>query len=468
MIRDLLAKDTICAIATPLGIGGIGIIRISGKDALKIAKRIFIPKLPKDSLDSHRLYYGWIKKPETEEIIDEVLLSFMKAPKTYTREDVVEINCHSGYAVLEEILKVVIKEGARLAEPGEFTYRAFLHGRIDLSQAEAVNEIIRSRSQVALKIARKQLEGDTYLKISEWIDLITDLITHLEARIDFEDELEDDDPSFYEHLLANMENYLISPIEEALSSFERTKILREGVSMALIGKPNVGKSSLLNSLLEKERAIVTEHAGTTRDVIEDYFILDGVIVKIMDTAGIRKKVSYIEALGIEKTIKTIEDAHIILWVLDLSENLSKEDDYIYGLIKNKRYCIVLNKADKPNLFDESTVKKRYDEKAPLIKISALKKEDIARLRSFIKETYLKEAIEEVSTGFLINERHKEHLEKALSALYRAKSLLELGSSHEFISFELKDAQKELNAIIGKEISAEEILDRVFSQFCIGK
>ncbi|MEJ5301171.1 MAG: tRNA uridine-5-carboxymethylaminomethyl(34) synthesis GTPase MnmE [Thermodesulforhabdaceae bacterium] len=495
MIRDILGQDTICAIATPVGIGGIGIVRISGKNAVKIAEKIFRPASASFPLASHRLYYGWIYDPETGSLIDEVLLSVMKSPRTYTREDVVEINCHSGYAVLEEILRVVMAQGARLAAPGEFTYRAFLHGRIDLSQAEAVQEIVSSRSRASLDMARRQLQGECFLAVTNWIETLTDILAHIEAHLDFPEDVEDESESgdlasdgdsifaLNQLLTKRLEDELIQPIRRVLKSFDSVQLLREGVSLALVGKPNVGKSSLLNALLEKDRAIVTEYAGTTRDVIEDSFTIDGVLVRIMDTAGIREKADYIEALGIERTLRVIKEANIILWLLDVSENLTREDDYIFEIIKDSRYLMLINKADLPHRWEESVLRSRYDTRAPVIMMSAKRKEDVESLKNFIREHFLKQAIDDASESFAINKRHNEHLVRALESLERARLLLEgengeegrtrHGALHflppyELIAYELESARKELNAIVGKEASMEDVLDRVFSQFCIGK
>ncbi|MCX7821816.1 MAG: tRNA uridine-5-carboxymethylaminomethyl(34) synthesis GTPase MnmE [Syntrophobacterales bacterium] len=479
MIRDILANDTICAIATPVGIGGIGIIRISGKDAIAIAKRLFRPVSPSLPLRSHRLHYGWIYDPETGFPVDEVLLSVMKAPRSYTREDIVEINCHSGYAVLEEILHLVIKQGARLADPGEFTYRAFLHGRIDLSQAEAIEGIISSRSRASLDLARRQLQGWTSSGITKWIDVITNILAHLEAHLDFSEDIEEEEEglsteAFLKSLAKQLEEELILPIEQTIRAFDSVRILREGLSLALVGKPNVGKSSLLNALLERDRAIVTEYAGTTRDVIEDSFTIDGVLVRIMDTAGIRQKADVIETMGIEKTFKAIEQVNVVLWLLDISEALSSEDDYIYQLLQGLRYIIVLNKADLPHRWNETSIRDRYKTEAPLIVISAKKREDVEALKMFIRDRFLKEVMEEATEGFAINQRHREHLIRALENISRAKHLCLEERSHfpplpyELIAYELEAARKELNAIIGRGVSLEDVLNRVFSRFCIGK
>lgn len=474
MIRDVLAHDTICAVATPVGIGGIGIVRISGNKAITIAEKIFRPASARFPLESHRLYYGWIHNPETDLPVDEVLLSVMRAPKSYTREDVVEINCHSGYAVLEEIFQLVVGQGARPADPGEFTYRAFLHGRIDLSQAEAVQEIVYSRSRASLDLARRQLQGWTSAKIKGWIEKVTDFLAHLEAHLDFSDDVEEDQEALQTGIFLTaelLEKDLIEPIRRAIEVFDSINLLKEGVSLALVGKPNVGKSSLLNALLEKDRAIVTEYAGTTRDIIEDSFTIDGILVRIMDTAGIREKADFIETMGIERTIRAIEQANIILWLLDVSRPISAEDDYIWQLIKD-RCCIILpNKADLPHRWEETFLRSRYKTEAPIMFISAKNKDDIESLKLMIRKRFLKRALDEASYGFSINRRHRDHLVRAMENLSNAKALCLRATSvppFELIAYELETARRELNAIVGRDVLVDDILDRVFSKFCIGK
>ncbi|SFM74746.1 tRNA uridine-5-carboxymethylaminomethyl(34) synthesis GTPase MnmE [Thermodesulforhabdus norvegica] len=469
MIRDLTAKDTICAIATPLGLGGIGIVRISGKASREILSKIFRPSRAKFPLKSHRLYHGWVYDPGTGERLDEVLVSYMKAPHTYTREDVVEINCHSGYVILEEILRLVLKCGARLADPGEFTYRAFLHGRIDLAQAEAVADIVESKSRRALDIARRQLEGALSSLVSSWLDLLTDIMAHLEAAIDFEEDTEGEIEETLQ-LAERLKKELIDPIEKTERESRELSILREGVRLALVGKPNVGKSSIMNALLKRERALVTHFPGTTRDIIEDTFVLEGIPITIMDTAGIRRDADYIERLGIERAISRIGEANIILWILDLSVPLSKEDDEIFELLKksSQSLAVVLNKADLAHAFGPEDVKKRYGIDSALVTISAIRPGDVDMLKGFIKNRFLKEAVEAVSESFVVSKHHREYLNTAVEALLRVYGLMLEGASPEIVLVELYDAKKALETILGKGDVGEGILDRIFSRFCIGK
>ncbi len=466
MIKDLLAEDTICAIATPVGLGGIGIIRISGKLSSGIVERIFLPSRTTFPLKSHYLHHGWVRDVRTGEVVDEVLVSFMKGPRTYTREDVVEINCHSGYAVLNRILKIVQDCGARLAEPGEFTYRAFINGRIDLLQAEAVLDLIESRTEKSLQMARNQLMGEFSERVHGWLNSLNELIAYLEAGVDFSDDVEEE--IAYSDILKKLSEELIASIRCFLEKAFRSQVIKEGVRLALVGKPNVGKSSLLNAILDRERAIVTEYAGTTRDVIEDSFVLDGILIRIMDTAGIRKDADYIEKIGIERAIDSIREADVIFWLLDVSVPLSEEDEEIFEIIKSHRFIVVLNKTDLPALFDERDINKRFKISRPVVKISALVKEDVDRLLMFFKEHCLRELVDEASEALAVNERQKQHFEAALYFLNRACDMLKDNQFVDLVLYELYEAKKELEKILGKEGSPDDILDRVFSRFCIGK
>ena len=350
-----LLQDTICAIATPIGEAGIGLIRLSGPDALNDALKIFRAKDPTRKLKSHTLNYGWIKDPVSGEVVDEVLLGYMAAPGTYTREDVIEINCHSGYAVLNRILELVLATGARLAQPGEFTRRAFLNGRIDLSQAEAVIEIIRSRSEQGLLLANRHLRGDFRQLIEEWRQTLIQVQSRIEAFIDFsediEEEAEEEAPA-YESLLAELRDTVQGPIRATLNKYEEGRVLREGLTLVLVGKPNVGKSSMLNALLGKDRAIVTSAPGTTRDVIEDTFLLQGVQVRILDTAGIRNQPDEIESRGIERTIRSVSEADVVLWLIDHSRPLTSEDQKVYEAVGDSRCIVLLNKSDLAPAFPD--------------------------------------------------------------------------------------------------------------------
>jgi len=458
--------DTISAIATPIGEGGIGIIKISGADASTIANRLFRPRKPARRLKSHQLYHGWIVDPDSREVVDEVLLSYMASPHTYTREDVVEINCHSGFMVLSQILELVLQSGARLADPGEFTRRAFLNGRIDLSQAEAVLEVIHSKSQQSLKLAGRQLRGDFRDRILAWRGQLLQLQTEIEAFIDFSDDLDEDvsEPSFSLH---SLEEELINPLKETLESHESGRILREGFTLVLVGKPNVGKSSLLNVLLGKNRAIVTHLPGTTRDVIEDSFLLSGILVKILDTAGIRLKPDTIESIGIERTVASVAEADAVLWLIDQSRLLSDEDDRVFQTISGRRYIIVLNKSDLSAVVSAEEVKRRYDSTAPVLQLSVFDQAQIDKLRDYLTDSFLRCPLEMNGSALIPNLRHKACFEQALGSLLRARELVAEGSYNELISLEFHSARKSLDLVLGLEAD-EDLLDSIFLNFCIGK
>jgi len=461
-------EDTICAISTPIGEGGIGIIKLSGPESLSIARKLFRPKHPldSDSLQSHRLYYGWITDSATGDPVDEVLLSYLRAPRTYTREDVVEINCHSGYAALNRIMEMVLEAGARLAEPGEFTRRAFLNGRIDLSQAEAIIDVIRSRSQQSLLVATRCLHGDFHDKLLSWRESLLSLQAEMEAHIDFSDDLDGDD-SDSASLLMRLETELLMPLGLVLEHYESGRVLREGLTIVLVGKPNVGKSSLLNALLGKDRAIVTPFPGTTRDVIEDTFILSGIQVRILDTAGIRNEPDAIEAMGIERTIRSVADADVVLWLMDQSRPWSIEDDTVYQSVSGSRHVILLNKADLEPALSAEDVRLKYGEASPVVRLSVFNPTDIENLRSFLKDSFLDQPIEAGHSTMIPNLRQKECLKHAIESLKRAGDLLMAQSYGELVSMEIEAARRQLDSILGWE-KDDELLDRIFSQFCIGK
>jgi tRNA modification GTPase len=461
-----LQQDTICAIATPVGDGGIGIIKLSGSDSLDIVLKLFKPRRPTGSFKSHRLYYGTLVDPSNGRTIDEVLMSYMAAPTSYTCEDVVEINCHSGYAVLNRVLELVLETGARLAEPGEFTRRAFLNGRIDLSQAEAVIDIIRSRSEQSLLLAGSHLQGALRANIESLRDALLQIHAEIEAHIDFADDIEDESPD-NPFLLVRFRDEIVGPLQKALSSYESGRIIREGLTLALVGKPNVGKSSLLNGLLGRDRAIVTAIPGTTRDVIEDSFILSGVQVRILDTAGIRHEPDEIESMGIERTIKSVADADLILWLMDRSAPLSPEDDAVHRAIASARYLPILNKSDLPPAILPADVAAHFNCNAPILELSTKVASDIDRLRGFLSETFLNHPLETNRSMIVSNLRHKECLERALTSSRQACSLLAAHSDFELVSIELLSARREMESILGLECD-DELLDRIFSNFCIGK
>ncbi|MDA8170619.1 MAG: tRNA uridine-5-carboxymethylaminomethyl(34) synthesis GTPase MnmE [Nitrospiraceae bacterium] len=469
-------RDTIAAISTPPGEGGIGIVRLSGPDALRISSEIFIPAKGKRpaKVKSRRMLYGLIADPKTGAGIDEVLMTVMPAPNTYTREDMAEINCHGGALPLRKTLELVLRAGARLALPGEFTKRAFLNGRIDLTQAEAVLELIRAKSDMAEKAALAQLKGELGGRIKGLSDRLAGLRAHLEATIDFPEE--DIETGAGAEFADRIED--IREAVNALSrTFEEGRLLRDGVKTAILGKPNVGKSSLLNALLGVSRAIVTPIPGTTRDVISEYMNLGGHALKIMDTAGIRKGRDRPELEGVKRSLEALDEADLVLCVLDGSSGLEKEDFEVMERIKAgwKRCILVINKTDLPRAWPASSVSGRLSEPsgaaerdaAGAVPVSAKTGQGIDGLKEKITAGF-RDGLGPAESGPVITSiRHASALEGAAGALGRALEAMRAGMPPEIVSIELADALHELGAITG-QVSAEDILARIFEEFCIGK
>jgi tRNA modification GTPase len=464
-----MENDTIAAISTPAGRGGIGIIKISGKNAISIATSVFrrsstksIPQ-PADAgiFDSHRLYYGSIINPENKKV-DEVLLSVMPGPNSYTKEDVVEINVHSGLLVLRTILDLVISRGARLAEPGEFTKRAFLNGRVDLTQAEAVIDLINAKSIRALEIANAQSDGGLRQYVQGIIGILTDILVKIEASIDFPEDTGIIDT---EIVISRTENDVVRNLEKLISDYNEGHVLRDGLKIVIAGRPNVGKSSLMNQLLKKERAIVTSVPGTTRDVLEETLIVSGIHTVITDTAGLHESNDPVEMIGMKKTREIIAGADIILFMIDAVTPFIREDYDIYNIIKERPVIIVVNKIDKASA--DFVLCTEYElENLPAVKISALYNTGI----DFLKET-IKKLFENMtglySGDILPNIRQKKALEKGLDSVKSFVHGLKTGLPFELVSIDLKDAIDSLKEVIGLKIK-DDLLDQIFSRFCIGK
>ncbi|MDI6753638.1 MAG: tRNA uridine-5-carboxymethylaminomethyl(34) synthesis GTPase MnmE [Thermodesulfobacteriota bacterium] len=456
--------DTIAAISTPLGMGGIGIVRISGPQAQPIAKNIFRRRGQEvGSLLSRRFYFGEIIRPEDQTVIDEVLLVFMGQPKTYTREDVVEIQCHSGVLVLKEILQVVLRWGSRLAEPGEFTKRAFLNGRIDLTQAEAVIDLINAKTQQSLKLANRQLAGKLATEVRQMKDGVLDLLTLLEAGVDFPEE---EIPEISPAVISRQIKTLLDRLNAILQTYQEGRIYREGIAAVIVGKPNVGKSSLLNSLLGEERAIVTAIPGTTRDSIEETINIQGIPLRILDTAGLRHARDLIEEEGVKRTKKHLSQADLVIWVLDGSEPANSEDLAILPEVQSKKTIIAVNKKDLPQRIALESLRAQLPE-APFIPISALYGSGIDHLKETIRNLVLDGKLEPAAEIIISNLRHKQAIESARDSLSQAWQSLKANLSYEFIILDLKTALEALGEIIG-EVTPEDVLDRIFEQFCIGK
>jgi tRNA modification GTPase trmE len=452
--------DTIAAISTPRGEGGIGIIRISGDKSFEILERIFNTKNPNRDLGFYKFNYGFIH--DNGKIVDEVMAVRMKAPKTYTCEDVVEINCHGGHLISEKVLELVLKNGARHAEQGEFTKRAFMNGRIDLSQAEAVMDIIHGKTEKSISLSLEQLRGDLRDKIASFKKALLDVTAHVNVVLDYPEEgIDDPLPS---NLRKNLEN-VYAEADRLISSYDKGKKIKEGIKTVIAGKPNVGKSTLLNSLLKEERAIVTHIPGTTRDVIEEIINIKGIPLVLTDTAGIRKTEDIVENIGVEKSKKFIENADLVLLVLDASRELESEDREVIEEIQNhnKKTIVLLNKIDL-----ERKIELEEFNLENILEISAKDNIGIEDMEERIYSYIVEENVEDSSEKLIItNIRHKTALEKTKDAIRNIFETIDAGMPMDLISVDLKEALDSLSEITG-EISSEDILDHVFGNFCVGK
>ncbi len=457
-------EDTIAAIATPPGTGAIGIIRVSGPRSGDIASLIFRPSNNTDGFNSHRLYHGDIISPGTGRVIDEVLISFMMKPHSYTGEDILEINCHGSGFILQSVLSEVIKAGARLAKPGEFTKRAFLNNRIDLSQAEAVAETIMAQTDRALDLAVSQLKGDLACKIETIRKAIIDILAVLETSIDFSDEdIAVGDPLSAAKNIAD----IVDELSGLASTCEEGKIYRDGINAVIAGRPNVGKSSLLNRLLGEKRAIVTALPGTTRDFIEETISIRGVPVKLTDTAGLREPQNVVEKEGVDLVWEKLSQADVAIVVVDGSEALTKEDVEIVERCKTKKFFIVVNKADLPHALDGNELAGLYPDVMPPLWISAKHGDGIPALKDAIHSLVLNGPDRGRTLNIVSNIRHKIAIEKTRDLLSKARDGILQGLSPEFSVFDIRQALESLGEIAGETVT-EEVLDRIFSAFCIGK
>jgi len=459
-----LYGDTIAAISTPLGEGGIGIIRISGNSALKIAEKIF--KTKKGALlqaGNRKLIYGHIYD-RSGKIVDEVLLTYMKAPHTYTREDVVEINCHGGIVPLRKILETVLAEGARAAEPGEFSKRAFLNGRLDLAQAESVIDIIRSKTEAGLNLAVTQLGGKLSGKIFELQESLLGLLAQVEANIDFPEE--DLEEATGREIVRNSEA-LLEQINKIIKGAEAGKIYREGINTIIIGSPNVGKSSLLNAMLQENRAIVTEIPGTTRDIIEEIINIRGIPLKIIDTAGLRETEDLVEKMGVAKTREMMGRAGLVLLVIDAARGLTGEDYAIIDLIKKKKAIFILNKADVKEPQVDINEIKALSAGRPVLWISALEGTGLEKLEEKIVEIVFEGQLSAADDVLVTNIRHKRALECSAEHLKDAVKGIKDNLPVDVVSIDLRAAWESLGEITGSAVT-EDLLDRIFADFCIGK
>lgn len=456
-------EETIAAIATPFGEGGIGIIRMSGEESLKIVKDIFIPASGKP-LTNRMLTYGHVYDDE-KNVIDEVMAVFMKAPKTYTREDVVEINCHGGVVPVQKILSLILSKGARLAEPGEFTKRAFLNGRLDLTQAEAVIDLISAKAEKTFDVAMKQLEGAVSGKIRECREALTDVLVNLTVNIDYPDE--DIEEITYKELAHDLETVL-SEIKLLLAGFDTGRILKEGLRVAIIGKPNVGKSSLMNALLKESRAIVTDIPGTTRDTIEENLSLRGIPIVLTDTAGIRETEDYVEAMGIERSKESFNRADLIIMVMDGSGEIENTDLEIIEKLDPAKSVILLNKNDLATGIAVDDVKRiTPNGETEVISVSMKKTDDILRIEEILLERICLGKVTQQNSAVITNVRQKNLLDTAALSLSDAIEATYALEPLEVLEIDVKEAYLALGEILGEE-TAENILEEVFSRFCLGK
>lgn len=453
--------DTIVAISTAPGSSGIGIVRLSGKNSFSIVDKIFKPKNGGD-IKGYTIKYGNIID-ENKNIIDEVLVSYFIGPKSYTSENMCEINTHGNNIILKQILDLCIKNGAKIAEPGEFTKRAFLNGRIDLSQAESVIDLINSKSEKEKQSAINQLEGYLSIEINKIKKNILDIMADIEASIDYPEY--DIEEATNKEVLEKA-NKICIMLEKLEKSFDTGKILKDGVNVAIVGKPNAGKSSLLNAMLKEERAIVTDVEGTTRDTIEEFVTIEGILFKIIDTAGIRNSEDKIEKIGIDKSKKALKEADLVIAIFDSTKELSTEDIEILNVIKNKTAIILLNKSDlKDNKLKENT--NIIDSKKDIIEISALKREGLEELYKKMVELFRIEDIQTENNSIITNIRHKEAISNAKKSILKINETINSGMPIDITAIYFKEAIEELNKITGENVT-EDIINEIFSKFCLGK
>lgn len=456
--------DTITSISTPMGEGAIGIVRLSGPQAVEIADKLYKGKHLLNDVPSHTINYGHIIDPESKEVVEEIMVSVLRAPKTFTREDIIEINCHGGILTINRVLELTMTYGARMAEPGEFTKRAFLNGRIDLSQAEAVMDFIRSKTDRASKVAMNQIEGRLSDLIKKQRQSILEILAQVEVNIDYPeyDDVEDATTEF----LLEQSKEIKQEINRLLDTGAQGKIMREGLSTVIVGKPNVGKSSMLNNLIQDNKAIVTEVAGTTRDVLEEYVNVRGVPLRLVDTAGIRETEDIVEKIGVERSRKALSQADLILFVLNNNEALTQEDYTLYEVVKNEDVIVIVNKMDLEQNIDINEVKDMIGD-TPLIQTSMLKQEGIDELEIQIRDLFFGGEVQNQDMTYVSNSRHISLLKQARQTIQDAIDAAESGVPMDMVQIDLTRTWEILGEIIG-ETASDELIDQLFSQFCLGK
>lgn len=463
-----MKSDTIAAIATAMSNSGIGIIRISGSDAVLIADRVYRSKNSTKKLmnqKTHTIHYGFIY--DGNDLIDEVMVAIMKAPNSFTAEDTVEIDCHGGMLVMKKILETVLKNGARAAEPGEFTKRAFLNGRIDLTKAEAVMDLIGSSNEYAMKSSVSQLKGSIHKKIKQLKEQIIYEIAFIESALDDPEHISTEG---YPQKLSKIVNKLLLELTEMIQTFDNGRIIKEGIRVVILGKPNAGKSSLLNKLLGQEKAIVTDVAGTTRDVLEQFINLDGIGIHIVDTAGIRDTEDVVEKIGVDRAIESSKDADLIVYVVDSSKNLDEDDKRIMDLMSSKKSIILLNKSDleaKVSLEDMQKICEAFKEDYMILNTSMTEDIGLKELEEAMKDMFIHGKIDMNEEVTITNIRHKEALSDARDSLLLVRQSLLDEMPEDFYSIDLMNAYASLGSIIGEEVG-EDLVNEIFSKFCMGK
>ena len=456
--------DTITSISTPMGEGAIGIVRLSGPQAIEIGDILYKGKKNLSEVETHTINYGHIIDPETDETVEEVMVSVLRTPKTFTREDIIEINCHGGILTINRILELTMTYGARMAEPGEYTKRAFLNGRIDLSQAEAVMDFIRSKTDRASKVAMNQIEGRLSDLIKKQRQSILEILAQVEVNIDYPeyDDVEDATTDF----LLEQSKRIKEEINRLLETGAQGKIMREGLSTVIVGRPNVGKSSMLNNLIQDNKAIVTEVAGTTRDVLEEYVNVRGVPLRLVDTAGIRDTEDIVEKIGVERSRKALSEADLILFVLNNNEPLTEDDQTLFEVIKNEDVIVIINKTDLEQRLDVSELREMIGD-MPLIQTSMLKQEGIDELEIQIKDLFFGGEVQNQDMTYVSNSRHISLLKQARQSIQDAIDAAESGIPMDMVQIDLTRTWEILGEIIG-ESASDELIDQLFSQFCLGK
>lgn len=455
--------DTIAAISTALGEGAIAIVRVSGDDAVEKVNRIFKGK-DLTEVPSHTIHYGHIVDLDTNQVIEEVMVSIMRAPRTFTRENIVEINCHGGLVSVNKVLQLILAQGVRLAEPGEFTKRAFLNGRIDLSQAEAVMDLIRAKTDRAMNVAINQMEGRLSKLIGRLRQEILETLAHVEVNIDYPEY--DDVEEMTHNILIEKATYVRTEIAKILETSKQGKILREGIATAIIGRPNVGKSSLLNSLVQEKKAIVTDIAGTTRDVIEEYVNVRGVPLKLIDTAGIRETEDVVERIGVERSKEMMSKADLVLVVVNYSEALTNEDEDLFRAVQGKDFIVIVNKTDLPQAIDMERVTE-LSAGNRVITTSLIEEQGIDELEKAIAELFFEGTIDSADMTYVSNARHIGLLTQAGKTIGDAIEAIENGVPIDMVQIDLTRTWEILGEITGDTVH-ESLIDQLFSQFCLGK